>query len=77
MSGSRWHNFRTVIRYAFCVGCVLVVSLPILICGSLLMDPFSNPFAGFGGYPEPYDLNGRTAKRRLPTWPVGVDPGDV
>jgi len=73
MSGNRWRSFRTGVRYAVYVGCVLVVAFPIFICGSILM----NPDGGFGFRTEFDGLSGRAAKRRLPGWPAGVAAGDV
>jgi hypothetical protein len=73
MSGNLWRTIRTIIRYAFYAGCVIIVVLPIVLCASFLM----NPFAGFAGQSEFTDLSGRAAKRRLSQWPHGIDSGNV
>jgi len=73
MSGNAWRTVRTVIRYGFYTGCVLVVVFPIFTCGSFLM----NPFAGFAGQSEFTEISGPVAKRRLSEWPIGVDSDEV
>lgn len=73
MSHNAWRTFRTIVRYAFYAGCVVVIALPLLISASFLV----NPFAGFAGASEFTELSGSVAKRRLPNWPVGVNPAQI
>ena len=73
MSLKAWRIIRTILHYAFYACCVLVVLFPILVFGSLLM----NPFTGFAGSSAFADKPGAAAKRLLNEWPTGVVPSSV
>ena len=73
MDRSAWRTVRTVIRFVFYAFCIVVVLVPILVCGSFLM----NPFAGFAGSSEFVNKPGPSAKRTMVEWPVAIDPSNV